>query len=98
MKNFREKISLAILALVYLLCSLRYFPGRPTESLVETATQLLTVAPFLIGAVLLYNSFYRRHSGRRASLPTMLRLALSLGIIIEFFIGLYHYLEINRLG
>lgn len=96
MTKLGEKISLAVLTFVYLLCSLRYFPGRPLHSLVETATHLLTVAPFLAGAILLYNSFHRRQSGEKAPLPIILRIGLSLGIVIEFFIGLYRYLEINR--
>jgi hypothetical protein len=98
MKKLGEKISLAVLTLAYLLCSLRYFPGRAAESLVETATHLLTVAPFLIGAILLFNSFFRRQGGDKPPPATMLRIGLSMGIIIEFFIGLYNYLEINRPG
>lgn len=98
MKNLGEKISLAILTLVYLLCSLRYFPNQPLASLINTAIHLLTVAPFLIGAILLYNSFYQRQAGERPTPSKMLRLALTLGIIIEVFIGLFNYLEINKIG
>ncbi|MFO7606482.1 MAG: hypothetical protein R6W72_09310 [Desulfurivibrionaceae bacterium] len=98
MKKLGEKISLAILTLAYLLSSLRYFPGRPRATLVETAIHLLTVAPFLVGAILIYNSFHRRRSGTRAPLSIMLRIGLSLGIIIEFLAGLYHYLNINQIG
>ncbi len=98
MKKVGEKISLVILTLVYLLCSLRYFPGQPTASLLTTATHLLTVAPFLIGALLLFNSFYQRQAGERPTPVKMLRLALTQGITIEFFIGIYNYLEINQVG
>ena len=98
MKKVGEKISLVILTLVYLLCSLRYFPGQPTASLLTTATHLLTVAPFLIGALLLFNSFYQRQTGERPTPVKMLRLALTLGITIEFFIGIYNYLAISQVG
>ncbi|MDF1577200.1 MAG: hypothetical protein RQ753_02100 [Desulfurivibrionaceae bacterium] len=98
MKKRGEKISLAILTLAYLLAGLRYFPNRPAATLIETATHLLTVAPFLVGAILLYSSFHRRRGGERPPLSIMLRIGLSLGIIIEFFIGLYHYLDINQVG
>jgi hypothetical protein len=98
MRKVGEKISLVILALVYLLCSLRYFPNQPAASLLNTATHLLTVAPFLIGALLLFNSFYQRQAGERPAPVKMLRLGLTLGILIEFFIGIYNYLEINQVG
>ena len=98
MQKVGEKISLAILTLVYLLCSLRYFPNQPTATLLNTATHLLTVAPFLIGAILLFNSFYQRQAGEKPTPVKMLRLALTLGIVIEFFIGIYNSLEINQVG
>ena len=98
MQKVGEKISLAILTLVYLLCSLRSFPNQPTATLLNTATHLLTVAPFLIGAILLFNSFYQRQAGEKPTPVKMLRLALTLGIVIEFFIGIYNYLEINQVG
>jgi hypothetical protein len=98
MQKVGEKISLAILTLVYLLCSLRYFPNQPAATLLNTATHLLTVAPFLIGAILLFNSFYQRQTGEKPTPVKMLRLGLTLGIIIEFFIGIYIYLESNQIG
>ncbi len=73
-------------------------PGQPTATLINTATHLLTVAPFLIGALLLFNSFYQRQAGERPTPVKMLRLGLTLGIIIEFFIGIYNYLAINQVG
>ncbi len=98
MRKVGEKISLVILTLVYLLCSLRYFPDQPTATLLNTATHLLTVAPFLIGGLLLFNSFYQRQAGERPAPAKMLRLCLTLGIIIEFFIGIFNYLKINQVG
>lgn len=98
MKNLGEKTSLTILAVIYLFCVLRYFPGQPVASLLRTATHLLTIAPFLIGALLLFNAFYRRQAGEKPAPAKMLRIALTLGITIEFFIGLFDYLSINKIG
>jgi hypothetical protein len=98
MRKVGEKISLTIMTLVYLLCSLRYFPEQPATSLFNTFTHLLTVAPFLIGALLLFNSFYQRQAGERPTPAKMLRIALTLGITIEFFIGIFNYLKINQVG
>ena len=91
MESIRKKISLTILILVYLLLSFRYFPDQPTKSLINTAEHLLIVAPFLIGAVLIFNSFFRKQTGEKPVPSKMLRLALTLGIIIEFFIGISNY-------
>jgi hypothetical protein len=98
MKNFGEKLSLAILTLIYLLCSLRYFPNQPTASLLSTATHLLTIAPFLVGAILFFNSFYQRQTGERPVAAKMVRIGLTMGIIIEFFIGLNNFWESNNVG
>jgi hypothetical protein len=98
MHKHGEKISLTVLTIIYLLCSLRYFPKQPATTLLTTATHLLTVGPFLIGAILLYNSFHRKQTGERPAPAKMFRLGLTMGIIIEFFVGLFNYLEVNRLG
>lgn len=91
MKKIREKISLTILTLIYLLLSFRYFPDQPAKSAVNTAEQLLIVAPFLIGAIFIFNSFFRKQTGENPAPEKMLRLALTLGIIIQFFIGISNY-------
>lgn len=91
MKALREKISLALLTLVYLFFSLRYFPDQPARSLINTVEHLLVVAPFLIGAILIFNSLMQKQTGERPAPAKMFRLALTLGIIIEFFIGLSNY-------
>lgn len=91
MKTLGEKISLTILTLVYLLLSFRYFPDQPAKSMINTAEHLLIVAPFLIGAVLIFNSLIRKQTGENPVPAKMIRLALTLGIIIEFFIGLSNY-------
>ena len=83
---------------VYLLCSLRYFPGQPAATMANTALHLLTVAPFLIGTILIGSSFYRKTTGENISWPRIVRIYLTLGIIVEFFLGLYNYLKINSAG
>ena len=98
MEKIGEKISLVIMAAVYLLCSLRYFPGQPAATMTNTGLHLLTVAPFLIGAILIGTSFYRKTTGETISWPRIARIYLTLGIIVEFFLGLYNYLSINTVG
>ncbi len=98
MEKIGDKISLVVMTAVYLLCSLRYFPGQPAATMINTALHLLTVAPFLIGTILIGASFYRKTTGEDISWPRMARIYLTLGIIAEFFLGIYNYLNINTTG
>lgn len=86
------------MAAVYLLCSLRYFPGQPVATITNTTLHLLTVAPFLVGAILIFSSFYKKTTGETITWPRMARIYLTLGIIVEFFMGLYNYLDINKVS
>lgn len=83
---------IGLLALVYLLCSLRYYPGRLADSLVATLTQLLTVAPFSVGATILIAALFRKSTGERLPWGSVVRIFLTIGIVIEFFYGLHDYL------
>jgi hypothetical protein len=98
MEKIGEKISLVIMTTVYLLCSLRYFPDQPAATMTNTTLHLLTVAPFLIGTIMICSSLYRKTTGETISWPRMARIYLTLGIIVEFFLGLYNYLNINTAG
>lgn len=98
MGKTREILSLAALVAVYLLCSLRYFPDRPAESLLATLQELLTVAPFLLGGTLIARALFHRFSGEHLPWSRLLRIYLTLGLTVEFFLGLYHYLKINQGG
>ncbi len=98
MEKIGEKISLVIMTAVYLLCSLRYFPGQPAATMINTGMHLLTVAPFLVGTILIGSSFYRKTTEETISWPRIARIYLTLGIIVEFFLGLYNYLNINTAG
>jgi len=95
MGKIREPLSLAIITAFYLLCSLRYFPGHPEESLVATLTELLTIAPFLLGGCLIARATVHRVSGAVLTWPKLLRIYLTLGLIVEFFLGLRNYYTIN---
>lgn len=98
MRKIRETLTLTIIAAFYLLCSLRYFPGRLAESLVSTLQELLIVAPFLVGGTLIAKGIIHRVSGGNPAWPQLLRIYLTLGLTVEFFLGIYHYLKINQGG
>ena len=96
MPKIREPLTLTIIAAFYLLCSLRYFPGRSVETLVATLQELLIVAPFLLGGCLIARATVHRFSGVALPWSKLLRIYLTLGLIVEFFLGLRHYLNINQ--
>ena len=90
-----EQISLAILMVVYLLASVRYFPGRALHSMVETLIHVLSVAPINLGATLVIVAVLQRLVKERLPFSRMLRLFLVVAICLEFILGLAHYFEIN---
>ncbi|MCK5227976.1 MAG: inner-membrane translocator [Desulfobulbaceae bacterium] len=92
MKTVKEKITLVVLIVIYLLCSMRYFPGRSVDTLIETLKHILSVAPYNIGVTLLAVTVYRKLLGERLPWDRVARIFLTAGIVLEFFFGLYHYL------
>lgn len=93
MKRLADKLTLILLALIYLICSYRYFPDRPADSLYHTLKQLLSVAPFAFGITLIIMSIFHRTTGERLPWDRGARIFFTIGIIIEFFFGLYNYLN-----
>ena len=91
MKKIKEKIFLVLLVLFYLLSSFRYFPGRWADSLVETAIHLLQVAPFLVGTIIIIDSILLKMAGERMPWINKGRIFLTLGLIVEFFLGMSNY-------
>lgn len=98
MAKTRENYTLALLLAFYLLCSSRYLPGRPVESLLASTRQLLILAPFLAGGTLLARAFFHRLTGEYLGWSRLARVYLTLGVIGEFLLGLYHYLALNQPG
>ncbi len=94
-QKIRERISLAILVIVYLLASVRYFPGRAMHSIVETLIHVLSVAPINLGATLLIVAVLQRLVKERLPFSRTLRFFLVVAICLEFILGLAHYFEIN---
>lgn len=88
----KSYLALVGLSLVYLLCALRYFPGRPVDTLLATLEHLLASVPFGLGLTLIFVSIFTKTAGQRPSMHFLIRLFLTIGICIEFFYGLYNYL------
>ena len=95
MRKIQEHLSLAVLAVVYLLASIRYFPGRAAHSLVETLIHMLSVAPINLGATLVIAAVLQRLVKERLQVSRTVRLFLVTAICLEFILGLAHYFEMG---
>ena len=95
MQKIREQISLVILVVVYLLASVRYFPGQAVQSIVETLIHVLKVAPINLGATLVIVAVLQRLVKERLPFSRNLRLFLVVAICLEFILGLAHFFEMN---
>ena len=92
----KEIIYLVVLVVIYLLCVLRYFPGQPVASLKATGLHLLDVAPYVVGLTIFAVSMLNKIGDKRLPWNSIVRIYLTLGLIIEFFYGLYNYLDMAQ--
>ena len=89
----KEKISLFLLIVVYLLVTVRYFPNRPIETLSATMSHLLESVPYIIAVTILAVSVMQKVVGEKLPRNRIARIYLTFGLIAEFFFGIYHYLK-----
>ncbi len=91
----REIISLALLVLIYILCSLRYFPAQALKTIIASGSHILTFAPFLLGGTIIVAAVFRAFAGIPPPKMLLARIYLTLGLIAELFAGIYNYLKYN---
>jgi hypothetical protein len=91
MKQF---FSLFLLLAVYLLVSLRYFPGQGMKTISETLWHLLSIAPYTVGATVVIAVLLRRLSeGKKLHWQLLVRMFITLSIILEIFLGIHDHLQ-----
>lgn len=95
MQTMKHRFFLVLLGVIYLMTSLRFFPGQAMKSLVETLIHLFSVAPIILGATLLLVSVLQRLVGDRLPWDRVVRLYLTMAILLECILGLSHYFELN---
>ncbi len=91
MNKVKETVSLIVLISIYVIFSLRFFPGDFIKTAVETALQIVKVAPIPIGGTILLVSFLQRTSGEKLPMDRAVRIYLTIAIIVEFLFGIYDY-------
>lgn len=77
---------------VYLLLSVRYFPGKIMLTLVETATQILSMAPVNIGATMFLVIILQKLTGEKMLKSRIARIFLLVAITIELLVNLSLYM------
>ena len=94
-KELKESISLWVIILVYLLCSVRYFPGKALKTVTESVMQIFAVAPITIGGTIIVVSLLQQVLGGKLPRDRVLRIFFTIGIIVEFLYGIYNYLGVK---
>ena len=91
MATLREKITLTLTALAYLLFHLRL--GGDAEAILSgTVYQILLTAPYALGFTYLIAVVFRRISGSGwPPWDRLLRIFFTIGILFAFFLALYEY-------
>ena len=92
MKDRKNTISLLVLAGVYLLCSLRYFPGNVAKTALESALQVVSIAPLPAGITLILVNFLQRSADRKMPWDRIARIYLTIGVMVEILFGVHDYL------
>ncbi len=91
MKTFREKFTLILTALAYLVFHIR--TGPTTGAIIGgTIEQLLTTAPYCIGFTFVLVAIIRYiHDGQRPPWDRIARIFFTIGILFAFYFALYEY-------
>ena len=90
-KEVRNIVSLLALAVIYVVFSLRYFPGNIVKTAVETLLQVVSIAPLPGGATLILVHFLQRGADQKMPWDRIARIYLTLGVMLELLLGFYDY-------
>lgn len=91
MKTFREKLSLVLTFLAYIIFHIRTGPTTGAI-LAGTVEQLLTTAPYCIGFTFVLVAIIRyMHDGKRPAWDMIARIFFTIGILFAFYFALYEY-------
>ncbi len=90
-KKLKGSISLGITTLVYVIVSIRYYPGNILKTLTKSIIQVASIAPITVGGTIIIVSLLQHSLGAKLPWDRTLRIFLTIGIIAEFLYGLYNY-------
>ena len=94
--NTKDKISLVLLVGFYgllVLANIRYFPGDPLQTLIETVSNVLTLAAVAVAFTLAVVSAMQKVVGERLPWDRVLRFYLFFAILIWAFNMMYFHFD-----
>ncbi|MCK5232680.1 MAG: hypothetical protein KAR13_20570 [Desulfobulbaceae bacterium] len=92
--KIRERITLILLIIALaLFCPVRYHPGQLSLTIVETLNEVLPLASIVTGATICIVYFVQKVIGERLPWDRILRIFLGIGVSLELFYALYHFLS-----
>ena len=91
--KLKEYLSYFLLTVVYLLCSIRYFPGRRLDTLLETVDHIASIGPYTIGATIVIASVLHKISNERLPWKSIIRIFLAVSIVLELILGIADYVD-----
>lgn len=86
-------LSLSVLSILYILASVRYFPGNLGKTAVETVSNMIGVAPFTIGCTLLFVSFFQKMAKEKLPWDRIARIFLMIALLFELLVGIQDYIK-----
>lgn len=89
----KEKVSLFLLIAVYLLVTVRYFPGRPSDTISATLRHLLESVPYIIALTIIVVSVLQKVLGSKLPPDRIARIYLTFGLLAELIFGIHHYIN-----
>ncbi len=92
MKVSGQRIGVVVLACLYVLASIRLYPGDWGRTVWATGRHLVGVVPFVAGFALFFLFLGQRLGGLRPSAVNFFRLYLCIGFLVELLYGIHHYL------
>ncbi len=92
-KKLKEYLSYFLLVVVYLLCSMRYFPGRWLDTSLATITHIASMGPYTLGATIITVSILHKMSAERLPWKNIIRIFLAVSIFLELFLGIANYVD-----
>lgn len=89
----KDKLTLLLLGLLYLVVTIRYFPGRPAKTCGATLLHWGESVPIMIGLTILAVSVIKKVAGASPPPDRIARIYLTFALIGELFYGIYHYVS-----
>jgi len=88
-----QHLSLAFLTLLYILASVRYYPGQGAKTALETLIHMVSAAPFPLGCTIMIVIILQKKMGHKMPRDRAVRIFLGISLFIEFLLAVQDYVK-----